>query len=327
MNRVNKVERPASQGAPATSEQATQPSSSERFRKSQGGAHDTLQRVQLASDTERHVATRSKSTPPSSPKQRQEELGRAGASSLFKRLISPRKTPPKSTGQDAAQDLRSILEFATLISKLQEENLRLKEENGNLKETNRRLGQQLQITLSEFERQIKAKNGQESDSQSPSQPRNESLVTSFHKESNAGPVEPQGEQSATANTLTTRWHARQLSAIQRRGSMNVTATVTKRRVARTRSSPTFRKKNAGAQQTAIQTSEPLMPTASHAPNSATPDQPLTPAAATHLGRSVTTLKEDLERILATEAIDQHLMPLQRTQDGVNVLTPPRAKND
>ena len=258
MNRVKKVERPASQGTPATSEQAPQPSSSERFRKSQGGAHDTLQRAQWASDTERHVARRSKSTPLSNPKSAKEELERPGTSSLLKRLLSPRtktrvrKAIEESTGQDSpsstsaststsatrqprelkpdVQPVRSVPESEAILE---------------LREENRRLKQQLEITLSALD-QSKAKNLHASEGRDPSPP---------------------------------------------------------------------------------QTPDPGVLAASEQPlAAATTNQPLTTATATH-PRQPDTLDHVIERILASEAIDQYLAPLQRVRDGVNPLTPPRFKND
>jgi hypothetical protein len=165
---------------------------------------------------------------------------------------------------------------------------RLKEENSELKQTNRRLNQQVQILLSEFQCQTKAQNGLEPGTETPSRPHNESLVASFHQASNVGPVETQGGQSTMAGAPIKKWQERQLSATQRRASMNVTAAATKSHVARTRSSP------------------------------ASPTRPQ---------QFVTTLEQHVERILAVEAIDRHLEPLNRAQDGVNLLTPPRVKDD
>jgi hypothetical protein len=125
MSRVHKVERGAMQSTPVTGEPVTQPSGRECIRQTQDGAQATLQRVQLARDTERHFATRSKSTPLSSPAQCQEERGRTGASSLLKRFVSPRKITPESAKHDDAQDPSSTSESATLISTLQDENHRV----------------------------------------------------------------------------------------------------------------------------------------------------------------------------------------------------------
>jgi len=250
-----------------------------------------------------------------------------GAQATLQRVQLARNNERHFATRSKSTSLSSTSESATLISTLQDENHRLKEENGELKQKNRRLNQQQQIMLSEFLRQTKAQNGPKLGTVTPSRPHDESLVTSFHPASNGGPVEFRGEQSATASALAKKWQERQLSATQRRASINLTAAVTRPRVARTHSSPTFQKKDAGAAQSPTATPEPLALTAGRPLVIVASDQPSIPASATRPRPLVSTLRDDLERILAVEAIDECLASLHRTRDGVKPLTPPRVKND
>lgn len=242
MSGVSQAKLRASHEAPTTQEPADRHPSSESIKPPRNSAAETLRRAGLST---RPAATRSRSTPS------RELLGQEGTPSWLKRLRSPRKASmQKVDARDG--NPQEVPESDALVAALHDQIAQLKCENKQLR-------QQLYLAVSAFEG-LKAERAPPSGCTAASaDPRHPPLVTTFSRPTDATPGEAVTERASPSTMPTRGRRAQQLSKRHRCKSMDVTncgargrfelpdavpdqvakSATAKRRVGRTRSSPTL----------------------------------------------------------------------------------------